>query len=110
MRAGAREIVGSGSIVTQMGDDLVELEYANLKFKLVFESVEGGKPQVVGKDDGGIITFTLTNTDNSLGTQWSSVVAATGEKALHLALYVFTLGESTKKVRLINYTFSEEKS
>jgi hypothetical protein len=110
MRVGSRDIVGSGSIVTQAGDDTVELEHANLRFKFVFESVDGAQPSVLGTDQANVLTFTFTNIESSLGMQWSAVVAATGEKALHLAVYIFTIGEPKKKIRLINYTFSEEKS
>lgn len=109
MRVGAREIVGSGSVVTQAGDDSVEIEYANLRFRLVFKSVEGANPEVVGTNDAGFAIFTFTNVENSLGMHWSAVVAATDEKTLHLAAYIFTLGDVGKRSRLISYTFSEEK-
>jgi len=108
MRSGKREIAGGGSIVTEPGDESVEFEYQNLRFRLVFQTVEGKNPEVAGRDDAGTIVFDLTNFDNSIGTHFSTVVAATGDKALHLAIYVFVLGEPSKKVRLINYTLSEE--
>jgi hypothetical protein len=73
MRVGNREILSSGSIVTQYGDDSVEIDLAGLCFKLVFKSGEG-KPSVAGEGDEKLLTLSFTNFDNPLGIAWSSEI------------------------------------
>lgn len=110
MRAGSREVVGTGTIVTLQGDDSVEIEYANLHYKLSFLSDASGQSKVTGAGTGPSLTLELINFDNPQGLWWSAQVGAVSGKALFLALNVITFGETGKQWRKVNYTFSLEGS
>lgn len=111
MRVGNRTVVGGGSIVTQQGDDTVELNYGVLALKLVFEKADGD-PSVVTGITGQLLSLRLLNFDNPFGITWASQVGLSpdGARKLHLAIHVQTIGaaDSSKVTRLINYTFSED--
>jgi len=120
MRVGGRQVVLNGSVITLEGDREVEIEYANLRFKLNFVSSPGAaptasEPSITGAAVGPQYTFTLTNFSNPLGTSWNAVVATTPTssgktKKLYLAIHVHAVGQGERVSRLINYTFSEEES
>jgi hypothetical protein len=104
MRVGGRDIVVSGVIVTQHGDDSVEITVSDLVFKLEFR--EGALPVITATADGKVLTISLTGFDNPLGQGWHSHVGTYNNRELFLAIYVATLGEASKTVRNISYTFS----
>lgn len=105
MRVGAREIVNSGTVVTQYGDDTIEIEIADLRFKFVFSGREGD-PKVEAEGAGNLLTLHFTNFNNSLGIAWSSEVGTLAGKKLFLAIYMLTLGEGDNLKRAVNFTFS----
>lgn len=106
MKIGNREVLGCGSIVTNNGDDRLEIEQSGLIFILIFESGEG-EPKISGAGDGAKLTLTFTNFDNPLGLSWSGEVGKVSETKLFLALYVATLGEKPSQSRLVSFTFSK---
>lgn len=105
MRVNGREIVETGVIVTQTGDETVEISYKDLKFTLVFID-DRQKLRVVGDGEGKNLTLQLGGFDNPLGSAWSAEVGTTNSKKLILSLYTHAIGEGSSIVRLINFTFS----
>lgn len=104
MRVGGRDVVLNGAIVTQPGDDSLDLELSNLRFRIIFTG--GDDNTVVGDAQGSLLTLRVSGFNNSLGTAWSSEVGTLGGKRLYLSLYGFSLGDADKLVRLINFTFT----
>jgi hypothetical protein len=108
MRVGNREIGLTGSVVAN-GNDPVEVEYANLRFKLVFEA--GEKAAVKADGAGEMLTITLTSFDNALGVAWSAQVGKVAGKNLFLAVFIHTVGTPGQPTfRLVNYTFTLEEN
>jgi hypothetical protein len=101
MRIGKREVVQNTTLVTQFGDDTVEVEIADLTFRLIFQAAEAGAAKVRAEGSGKLLSLYLTNFDNPLGSTWFSEVGTRDDKKLFLALYISTIGSGEKVTRLI---------
>ena len=105
MKIGSREVLNAGTLVTEPGDDEVELSHGDLLFKLIF--LPGtGDGTVAGEANGKTLTLKLTAFANPLGIAWNSEVGQIGGRPLFLSLYVWAVGELGKEQRAISFTFT----
>src|SRR4051812_32816349 len=108
MRVGNREIISSGSVVTQQGDESIELSYQDLKFELHF-ATDGGEMRANIKGAGKSAAITFFNFDNALGTAWEAKLGTlTGGRTLHFACFIHVIGKKGAQNRLVSYTLSAE--
>ena len=111
MKVGGRNIVGGGTIVTNFGDSVVELNFENLDYRLIFltSTQAPGGAQIVSEVLGNRLDLKLTNFDNTLGVAWFGEVGSlSGNRKLYLSLMVHAIGEGDRIARSIGYTFSTE--
>jgi len=108
IKAGGRDVVGSGAIVTHPGDKVIELSYENLNFWLIVDppSDGGGAPVLDFAIVEDRLEIRLRNFDNALGSSWSGDVGKIGPRKLYLSFSVHTIGTGENMSRTFNYTFS----
>jgi hypothetical protein len=109
VKAGDREILLTGSLVAQEGDETLDIEFEDLSFHITFEKVAGSPVGSVMKTEGKTLIICLQNFDNVLGSAWFSDVGTTRGKRLFLALYISIVGEKNP-IRFVSYTFSTKES
>jgi hypothetical protein len=108
VRVEGREITKSGTIVTQGGDNRIEIDYQDLQFVLIFAN-DGDELAVRAEGDGKVLTLRLEGFNNPLGSAWSAEVGTTSNGKLILSLFTHSIGEGPSIIRLVNFTISTER-
>jgi hypothetical protein len=109
MKVADRDIVASGTVVTQSDDSIVDLTYVNLTYRLIFatRAPTSEQARVDSAIEGGRLDLKLYNFDNVLGVSWHGNIGKLNSgRELYLALMVHSIGEGDKITRSIGYTFS----
>ena len=109
-KIGDRRIVDSGTIVTDVKDNSVELSLGPLTFKLFFE-ISNENPSINNEIEGGaanlVLNLKLKGVDRIIGgVGWHSEVGTFENNKLFLSLHILSVGSDEKFQRSINYTFS----